>query len=323
MVFSGQSVCIMIKVENLTKRFGKTVAVDNLSFEVGRGEIVGFLGPNGAGKTTTMRMLAGFITPTGGRAFINGLDIRKYSLDVRRNIGYMPENVPLYTDMRVIEHLTFRGRLKGMSGRILRGRIDDVLTSCGLTGVRRKIIGQLSKGYRQRVGLADALLCEPELLILDEPTIGLDPNQIRLIRNLIKSLSKKHTVLLSSHILHEIEMICERVLIINNGSVIASDTPQKLVGLMKGNAHVIVEVKGDRHLVMDELRGIDGIEQVEWKDAEGWGRYTCECVGASDVREKLFRKIASCGWAMREMTMEKRNLEDVFISMTSSGGGAK
>jgi ABC-2 type transport system ATP-binding protein len=310
----------MIEVENLTKRFGKTVAVDDLSFKVGQGEIVGFLGPNGAGKTTTMRMLSGFITPTGGSARINGLDVRKYSLDIRRSIGYMPENVPLYTDMRVLEYLGFRGRLKGLRGRVLRSRIDDVLTSCGLTGVRKKIIGQLSKGYRQRVGLADALLSEPELLILDEPTIGLDPNQIRLIRNLIKGLSKKHTVLLSSHILHEVEMICERVLIINNGTIVASDTPEKLVGLMKGNAHIIVEIKGDRHLVMSELRGIAGIENVSWEDADGWGRFTCECDGHTDVREQLFRKVSICGWVMREMTMEKKNLEDVFISMTSGNG---
>lgn len=313
----------MIRVENLTKRFGATTAVDNLSFEVERGEIVGFLGPNGAGKTTTMRILSGFVTPTGGSVKIDGLDVMKESIEIRRKIGYMPENVPLYTDMRVAEYLQYRGRLKGLKNVRLRVRLDEVLNSCGLTGVRRKIIGSLSKGFRQRVGLADALIHEPELLILDEPTIGLDPNQIRLIRNLIRSLSRKHTVLLSSHILPEVEMTCERVLIINGGRIVASDTPNKLVGLMKGNPHVILEIKGDRHDILDNLKSINGVVKVTWEPAAEWNRFTCECEKDTDLREDIYVKMSNSKWLLRELTLEKRNLEDVFVSMTMDVAAAE
>lgn len=307
----------MIKAENLTKQYGGTRAVDNLSFEVQRGEIVGFLGPNGAGKTTTMRILTGFITPTGGKVTIDGLDVQRHSLEIRRKIGYMPENVPLYTDMRVSEYLRFRGCLKGVRGARLRMRLDDVLVSCGLTGVRRKIIGHLSKGYRQRVGLADALISEPEVLILDEPTIGLDPNQIRLIRNLVKSLAKKHTVLLSSHILPEVEMICERVMILNQGKIVASDTPERLMRMMKGSPHVIVEVKGDRHEVLDCIQNLHGVAKVSWEPAEDWSRFICECEGTEDIRERLSKALIAHNWGLRALSLEKKNLEDVFISITA------
>ncbi|MBX6326174.1 MAG: ATP-binding cassette domain-containing protein, partial [Chthoniobacterales bacterium] len=207
----------MIKVENLTKRYAGQTAIRNLSFEVNRGEIMGFLGPNGAGKTTTMRILAGFMPPTSGRATVAGFDVFSQSLQARAHLGYMPENVPLYSDMRVNEYLEYRAALKGVPHRRIGERVGDVKELCGLKDVERKLIAALSKGYRQRVGLADALLAEPDLLILDEPTIGLDPNQIRQVRELIRNLGKRHTILLSTHILPEVEMTCTRVIIIHKG----------------------------------------------------------------------------------------------------------
>jgi ABC-2 type transport system ATP-binding protein len=224
----------MIEISNLSKSYGRHKAVDQISFEVTRGEIVGFLGPNGAGKSTTLKMLTGFLPPTSGAARIAGKDIFRESLEVRKRIGYMPENVPLYTDMRVKEYLRFRGSLKGLSRSRLRKRLSEVMETCGLTHVRRKMIKTLSKGYRQRVGLADALIHEPDLLILDEPTNGLDPNQIRAIRSLIKNLGEKHTILISTHILSEVEMTCNKVVIIDEGKIKAADTPENLVSSMRG-----------------------------------------------------------------------------------------
>src|SRR6478735_6600045 len=219
----------MIKVENLTKRYAGQTAIQDLNFEVSRGEIMGFLGPNGAGKTTTMRILAGFMPPTSGRASIAGFDVFEKSLKARAHLGYMPENVPLYSDMRVTEYLNYRAALKGVQHRRITERVGDVKELCGLKDVERKLIGTLSKGYRQRVGLADALVAEPDLLILDEPTIGLDPNQIRQVRELIRSLGKRHTILISSHILPEVEATCTRILILNKGRIEASDTPANLL----------------------------------------------------------------------------------------------
>src|SRR3984893_14956929 len=223
----------MIKVENLTKRYAGQTAIQDLNFEVSRGEIMGFLGPNGAGKTTTMRILAGFMPPTSGRASIAGFDVFGKSLQARAHLGYMPENVPLYSDMRVTEYLNYRAALKGVPHRRIAERVGDVKELCGVKDVERKLIGTLSKGYRQRVGLADALLAEPDLLILDEPTIGLDPNQIRQVRELIKNLGKHHTILLSTHILPEVEMTCSRVIIIQKGRIEACDTPANLLGQIR------------------------------------------------------------------------------------------
>src|SRR3979490_344071 len=233
----------MIKVENLTKRYAGQPAIRDLNFEVGRGEIMGFLGPNGAGKTTTMRILASFMPPSSGRATIAGYDIFTQSLQARAHLGYMPENVPLYNDMRVTEYLNYRASLKGVPHRKVSERVGDVKELCGLKDVERKLIGALSKGYRQRVGLADALVAEPDLLILDEPTIGLDPNQIRQVRELIKNLGKHHTILLSTHILPEVEMTCSRVIIINKGRIEASDTPQNLLDQMRTAGGVRLEAK--------------------------------------------------------------------------------
>src|SRR3954452_25377922 len=232
----------MIKVENLTKRYAGHTAIRDLSFEVGQGEIMEFLGPNGAGKTTTMRILAGFMPATSGRASIAGFDVFEQSLQARSRLGYMPENVPLYNHMRVTEYLDYRAALKGVPHRRVAERVGDVKELCGLREVERKLIGTLSKGFRQRVGLPDALVNEPELLILDEPTIGLDPEQIRSVRQLIKNLAPAHTVLISTHILPEAEMICDRIIILYGGKILAADTPQNLHGAMRGKGQVIAEI---------------------------------------------------------------------------------
>src|SRR6516164_5855969 len=241
---------LMIEVENLTKRYAGHTAVSDISFAVGRGEIVGLLGPNGAGKSTTMRILSCFMPATSGTVRVAGMDVFRDSTEVRRRIGYMPENNPLHQEMRVREYLKFRARLKGLGFRRSRERVDVVMEQCGLTDVSKRIIGQLSKGYRQRVGLADALVHEPELIILDEPTIGLDPNQIRSVRKLIKSLAASHTVLISTHILPEVEMTCHRVVIMFQGRILAADTPENLQQLMAGGSQVLAEIAAP----VDELR---------------------------------------------------------------------
>jgi len=307
----------MIRVSNLTRRFGNTTAVDNLSFEVERGEIVGFLGPNGAGKTTTMRILASFLPATGGSVLIAGFDVFRDSLEVRRRIGYLPENFPLYQEMRVGEYLRYRARLRGLRGKRLRARLEEVVADCGLITVKRTIIGKLSKGYRQRVALADSLVHLPELLLLDEPTLGLDPNQRRHIRDLIRSLSKRHTVLLSSHMLPEVERICDRVLIMDRGRIVASDTPLNLVGLMKGNPRVVVEVQGPRHEIYEKLKTLDGVLRASWESSGAWSRFTLECEKGTDVRADLFKAMSASRWVLRELTMERSDLEDVFVAVTA------
>ncbi len=313
---------MIVDVQNLTKRYPGKTAVDDISFDVQPREIVGFLGPNGAGKTTTMQILAGYLPATGGRVEVAGHDVFKHSIEVRRRIGYLPENVPLYTDMRVTEFLKFRGRLKGLNGARLRARLDSVLTSCGLTDVRRQIIGSLSRGFRQRVGLADSLLAEPELLILDEPTVGLDPNQIRQIRNLIRNLGERHTVLLASHILHEVEMVCNRVLIINQGRIVASDTPGKLVGLLRGNRRVSASIRGGTsHNVQRLLAAIPAVVNASCEPHGEWLQCFCESKKDDDIAEEVFRVVAANGWRLRELHEERRNLEDVFAEVTSDENG--
>ena len=269
----------MIKVENLTKRYAGQTAIRDLNFEVGQGEIMGFLGPNGAGKTTTMRILAGFMPATSGRASIAGFDVFEQSLQARSRLGYMPENVPLYNDMRVTEYLDYRAALKGVPHRRVAERVGDVKELCGLREVERKLIGALSKGYRQRVGLADALVNEPELLILDEPTIGLDPNQIRQVRELIKNLGKQHTILLSTHILPEVEMTCSRVIIIHKGRIEACDTPDNLLGQIRQAGGVVVEAKTGKDDGAEELRKISGVREVTVEQEDGWITHDCAAEG--------------------------------------------
>ncbi len=306
----------MIKVENLTKRYAGQTAIQDLNFEVGKGEIMGFLGPNGAGKSTTMRILSSFMPPTSGRASIAGYDIFEQSLQARSHLGYMPENVPLYNDMRVTEYLNYRAALKGVPSRRVAERVGDVKELCGLKEVEKKIIGALSKGYRQRVGLADALVHEPDLLILDEPTSGLDPNQIRQVRDLIKNLGKQHTILLSTHILPEVEMTCSRVIIINRGRIEACDTPENLLGRIRTAGGVIVEAKVGSDDGADELKKIAGVRDVTTSTDGDWQVFALRVEANTDVREEVYRLANERRWALRELSQRKATLEDVFVEIT-------
>src|SRR5580704_2638571 len=306
----------MIKVEQLTKKYSGVVAIKSLSFEVDKGEIVGFLGPNGAGKSTTMRILSSFMPATSGRAYIAGHDVFKDSLKARRHLGYLPESVPLYGDMRVNEYLRYRGALKGLSGKKLRHRADAVKELCSVKEVENKLIASLSKGYRQRVGLAEALIHEPDLLILDEPTIGLDPNQIRHVRELIKSLGKRHTILLSTHILSEVEVTCSRVIIIHRGKIEASDTPENLVGRIRTSGTVRVEVTTGSDDPVEMLEKIVGIKSVTANQEDGWHRCLIRVEAHSDLREEIFRLAVERRWIIRELTQERATLEDVFVELT-------
>jgi ABC-2 type transport system ATP-binding protein len=306
----------MIKVENLTKRYAGQTAIRDLSFEVNRGEIMGFLGPNGAGKTTTMRILAGFMPPTSGRATVAGFDVFSQSLQARAHLGYMPENVPLYSDMRVNEYLEYRAALKGVPHRRIGERVGDVKELCGLKDVERKLIAALSKGYRQRVGLADALLAEPDLLILDEPTIGLDPNQIRQVRELIRNLGKRHTILLSTHILPEVEMTCTRVIIIHKGRIEACDTPENLLGKIRQAGGVVLEAKVGNDDAAEQLRKIPAIREVVTDGEDDWKRFSLRVESGVDVREEIFRLAVDRRWTVRELTQRRGTLEDVFVELT-------
>jgi ABC-2 type transport system ATP-binding protein len=306
----------MIKVENLTKRYAGQTAIQDLNFEVGKGEIMGFLGPNGAGKSTTMRILSSFMPPTSGRASIAGFDIFEQSLQARAHLGYMPENVPLYTDMRVTEYLDYRAALKGVPHRRVAERVGDVKELCGLKEVEKKLIGALSKGYRQRVGLADALVHEPDLLILDEPTIGLDPNQIRQVRDLIKNLGKQHTILLSTHILPEVEMTCSRVIIINKGRIEACDTPENLLSRIRTAGGVIVEAKVGSDKGAEELRKIHGVRDVTTSSDGEWEVFALRVEAETDVREEVFRLARERHWTLRELSQRRATLEDVFVEIT-------
>jgi len=306
----------MIKVENLTKRYAGQTAIKDLNFEVGKGEIMGFLGPNGAGKTTTMRILASFMPPTSGRASVAGFDVFEQSLQARAHLGYMPENVPLYNDMRVTEYLDYRAALKGVPHRRVAERVGDVKELCGLKDVEKKLIATLSKGYRQRVGLADALLHEPDLLILDEPTIGLDPNQIRQVRELIKNLGKQHTILLSTHILPEVEMTCSRVIIIHKGRIEACDTPENLLGKIRQAGGVVLEAKTGNDNGIDELRKISGVRDVTSEIENGWKIFSLRVESGTDVREEVFRLASERRWSVRELSQRRATLEDVFVEIT-------
>jgi ABC-2 type transport system ATP-binding protein len=306
----------MIKVENLTKRYAGQTAIKDLSFEVGKGEIMGFLGPNGAGKTTTMRILASFMPPTSGRASIAGFDVFEQSLQARSHLGYMPENVPLYNDMRVTEYLDYRAALKGVPHRRISERVGDVKELCGLKEVEKKLIATLSKGYRQRVGLADALLHEPDLLILDEPTIGLDPNQIRQVRELIKNLGKQHTILLSTHILPEVEMTCSRVIIIHRGRIEACDTPENLLGQIRQAGGVLVEAKVGSDNGAEELRKISGVRDVTTETEGDWKIFSLRTESGVDVRTEVFQLASARRWTVRELSQRRATLEDVFVEIT-------
>ncbi len=307
----------MIKVANLTKRFGRHLAVAGANFEVEQGEVVGFLGPNGAGKTTTIRMLTGFLPPTSGSATIDSLDVTRHSLDTRRRIGYLPESVPLYREMRVLEYLRFRGQIKGLKGNSLRLRMDEVLELCGLQEVRRKMIKTLSKGFRQRVGLADALIHDPPLLILDEPTNGLDPNQIRSIRHLIKGLGASRTILLSTHILSEVEMICDKIVIIDGGKILASDTPADLVSTMRAAGRISIEVKAAPEIAREKIAALEHIKKVTHeRKRNDWEEFSVLVESGTDTRERLARLARDENWPLRSLHRRDATLEDVFVELT-------
>ena len=291
--------------------------MDDISFTVARGEIVGLLGPNGAGKSTTMRVLSGFMPATNGTVRVAGFDVFHDSEEARRRIGYMPENNPLYMEMRVREYLKFRARLKGMGWKKSRARVSTVMEQCGLTEVGRRIIGQLSKGYKQRVGLADALVHDPELIILDEPTIGLDPHQIRSVRALIKSLAGKHTVLISTHILPEVEMMCGRVLIMFNGRVLASDTPENLQRRMAGGSQVIAEIAAPREALLAAWENLPTVAQFDVSASDGdFFRCALTPRDGQDLRPAVFALTQQNQWTLRELTRSRHSLEDIYVQVT-------
>jgi len=307
----------MIEVSRLTKRYPGRTAVNGISFTVGRGEVVGFLGPNGAGKSTTMRILAAFMPATSGTARVAGHDVFHEADEVRRRIGYMPENNPLHLDMRVREYLKFRARLKGLRWRTSRERVTTVLEQCGLTEVQKRIIGQLSKGYRQRVGLADALVHEPDLIILDEPTIGLDPHQIRSVRALIKEVGRDHTVLLSTHILSEVEMTCSRVLILHHGEIIASDTTAELQRHLSDDGQVIAEIAAPAAELRDAFHGLPEVQRFDIAATEGeFQRLALTPGNGHDLRPLVFEQVRVHGWRLRELTRSRHSLEDIFVHLT-------
>jgi ABC-2 type transport system ATP-binding protein len=313
----------VISVSILTKVYGQTLAVDNISFEVGKGQIVGFLGPNGAGKSTTLRMLTCYMPPTSGGAKINGFDIFHQSHQVRENLGYLPENCPLYTEMKVHEYLDFRGQLRGMDRAARRKRMDYAMERCWLTSVKTKTIGHLSKGYRQRVGLADALLHNPPVLILDEPTVGLDPTQIRETRKLIKDLGGEHTLLLSTHILPEVEAVCSHAIVIAGGKIVAQGSPDELRASRRLQARVLVECKGPAKEVETALSRVSGVATVEilTGDAGADKHYVTAALRpkeAYDVREEVARTILQNGWPLREIRLEHATLEEFFVQVTAN-----
>jgi len=308
----------MIHVKNLTKKYGGFVAISDLNFHVGRGEIVGLLGPNGSGKSTTLRILSTYMAATYGSVQIDGLDLFDDAAEIRKRIGYMPENNPLYSDMRVREYLKFRAQLKGLTYQQSRTRVDQILSECGIEDAQHKLIGTLSLGYRQRVGIADALVHNPDLVILDEPTLGLDPNQIRSIRQLIKDLAGKHTVLISSHILHEIEMTCTRVLILQRGRIIASDDTQHLQNLIALNPHVMAEIKAPLDALSNAWKAFTNVESVDISSSNG-DYYRCVIAfrnDSKDPREIVFSLVKQNNWELRELTMNRPSLEDAFVQLT-------
>src|SRR5215831_853253 len=307
----------MIQVEHLTKRYGPVTAVSDVSFSVDKGKIVGFLGPNGAGKSTTMRILACFMAATGGRATVAGFDVFSQSLEVRRRIGYLPENAPLYADLPVADYLDFVAEIKGVPRRARRGRVAEVMDRCFIRDMQHRLIGKLSKGYRQRVGLAQALLGDPEVLILDEPTIGLDPRQIAEIRALIRSLAGEHTVILSTHILPEVSMVCDGVVIINRGRIVAQGTQSELVEQFFPAARIEVEIGGPSEAVAAALRAVPGVTGVEPMPNRDGAAFLVESPRDQDVRSEVVQLVTARGWKLLELHQSGLSLEEVFIRVVA------
>ncbi len=314
----------MITVTDLTKRYARTTAVDHISFSVNKGEIVGFLGPNGAGKTTTMRMLTCFFPPTAGTATVAGFDVFSQSMEVRRHIGYLPEAPPLYLEMETVEYLRFVGRLKGLAGAELEKRVAFVLDRCAIADVQHKLLGKLSKGYRQRVGLGQAIIHNPDVLILDEPTSGLDPKQINETRELIKSLAGDHTIILSTHILPEVEQTCEQVIIINKGKLVATDSVHNLQARARGAESMLLEVAARTGefaapVVLARLERIPGVSRVLVKEQlERGAVFEVEASKGQLVRGDLARAIVESGWDLNELRSSAMSLEEIFLQLTGS-----
>jgi ABC-2 type transport system ATP-binding protein len=316
----------MIKVEGLTKRYGRTLAVNNISFQVDKGQVVGFLGPNGAGKTTTMRVLTCFLPPTAGTASVAGYDVLEQPLEVKRRIGYLPEMPPLYPEMEVSEYLTFVGRLKGVSQSAIVRRVDEVADLCAIGDMRDKLISKLSKGYRQRVGLAQAIIHNPDVLVLDEPTAGLDPKQIIETRQLIKDLARAaaHTIILSTHILPEVEQTCERVVIINKGQLVATDTVENLTHRLRGSEAVSVEVEArdgklDSSAAQRRLEQVAGVSRVVLRTSrDERATFEVESLQKQTIRGDLARAVVEAGWNLNELRPLALSLEEIFLELTAT-----
>ncbi|SVB08292.1 uncharacterized protein METZ01_LOCUS161146, partial [marine metagenome] len=309
----------VIQVKDLTKKYGNFTAVREISFEVERGEILGFLGPNAAGKTTTMRILTCFMPATEGTVKVAGHDVFSESMEVRRRVGYLPENAPLYLDMRAKPYLDFVARIKDIPSRDRAKRVKHVIDICSIGDVQNRIIGHLSKGYRQRVGLAQALIHDPDVLILDEPTNGLDPKQIIEVRNLIKRLAGDHTIILSSHILPEVSMTCERVIIINKGKLVAMDTPTNLHTKLQGSQSVSMQIQGPVKEVLGALKEVEGVENVKTVNSEGGSLWTydVETHPGQDIRTELAGTVVKQNWGLVELTRSGMSLEDIFLQLTT------
>jgi ABC-2 type transport system ATP-binding protein len=314
----------MINVKELTKRYARTNAVDHISFEVAKGQIVGFLGPNGAGKTTTMRMLTCFLPPSSGTATVAGFDVLEQPMEVKKRIGYLPETPPLYPEMETAEYLKFVGQLKGLSGAELQKRIDYVCERCAVADVRNKLLGKLSKGYRQRVGLAQAIIHNPDVLVLDEPTAGLDPKQINETRDLIRSLAGSHTIILSTHILPEVEQTCEQVVIINKGKLVATDSVRNLQARARGAESILLEIGGrngnlEPSTVQQKLERVSGVSRVLCKhQVDSRAFFEVESQKGRLVRGDLARAVVESGWDLNELRSAAMSLEEVFLQLTGT-----
>ena len=315
----------MITVKNVCKKYGSFVAVDNISFEINDGEIIGLLGPNGAGKSTTMNMLTGFIEPTSGEILINGFNISKKSKKAKANIGYMPENVPLYKDLTVKEFINYMAELKYVKGKDKKNMVSDIMAKTNLTDVQNKLIKNLSRGYKQRVSMAGALVGNPKILILDEPTVGLDPKQITEIRDLIKSLAKDHTIIISSHILSEISQMCEKVIILNKGKLIAIDIPENLENKVSKNNVILVTVEDSENKIKNVVKEIPEITEIKLikKNDDNTVQYSLTAKENSDIRKIVFEKFAKEGITIFELKKSETTLEDAFIDLIEDKGGNK
>jgi ABC-2 type transport system ATP-binding protein len=311
----------LIELKNVTKYYGNFPAVTDISFKIIRGEIVGLLGPNGAGKSTTMKMITGFMPPTSGELTIDGYDIVHESIEARKKIGYLPETVPLYTDMTVYSYIEYMGKLRGLNNKNIKSKADHVIEICKLGDYKNSLISKLSKGFRQRVGIAQAIIHEPEVLILDEPTIGIDPNQVVETRQLIRNLSGEHTLVLSSHILPEVSSICERVLIINEGEIAASDTIENLSSLVAGKSKMEVDIIGSPESIKTKLEKIEGVRSIDlWvkKSSNEYTTFSIESDISVDIRAEVSKTIVENKWGLLRLESMGMSLEDIFLKITTS-----